>query len=150
MIDSEAESKYIVYKIGEELYASPLLSVREVIEYQKPKFIPNMVNYFSGVINVRGTIVGVVDFRAKFNLPNKVDRKTSLLLCDSTEGPVAALVDSVESVIEILENDLEKNPPVKTQIEKTYMIGVAKYKDKLITVIDILKSLSEEHLKIAV
>jgi purine-binding chemotaxis protein CheW len=147
MTTLEDDSKYLVYKIGDEFYASPLLSVREVMEYQKPKFIPNMVKHFTGVINVRGSIVGVVDFRIKFNLPQKNSPRTSMLLCDTEEGPVAALVDSVDFVVDLTQNEIDLKPPIRTQIGTNYLIGVAKKGDKLITLIDILKSLTEEHLK---
>lgn len=66
MNENESENKFLVFSVGEELYASPLLSIREVLEFQPPKPMPNMVHYFTGVINVRGAIVGVIDLRTKF------------------------------------------------------------------------------------
>ncbi len=141
--------KYLIYKIGEEVYGSPLLSIREVLEYQAPKFMPNMVDYFTGVINVRGGIVGVIDLRLKFKLIEKnKNSQTALLLCDTDRGLIAAVVDAVESVQLIEEKDLEKEPPIQSKIDKSFLIGVARNKDRLITIVDIHKSISFEELKV--
>lgn len=141
--------KYLIYKVGSELYASPLLSIREVIEYQKPKFMPNMVDYFSGVVNVRGVIVGVVDLRDKFHCNNEIKSRTAMLLCDSDRGPLASVVDSVESVIELNEENFDRNPPVKSNVDQSYLLGVAKFNQGLVTVIDLLSIVKEEQLKSA-
>ena len=143
------EEKYLVYAICNELYGSPLLSVREVLEYQKPKFMPNMAKHFSGVVNVRGAIVGVVDLRTKFGSTADVNRKTSMLLCDTETGPIAAVVDHVDCVVAFGDSDLERKPPVQSKIDQSYLLGVAKMKEKLVTIIDLNKSLSEENLKAA-
>ncbi|OFZ19495.1 MAG: hypothetical protein A2Z20_02910 [Bdellovibrionales bacterium RBG_16_40_8] len=143
------EIRFIIYKIGEELYGSPLLSVREVLEFQKPKYMPNMVKYFSGVINVRGVIVGVVDMRVKFGFSEDISRKTAMLLCDTDNGLVAAIVDSVECVLQITAEELDKNPPIKSRIARDYLIGVAKIKGDLITIVDLHKSLANDELKAA-
>lgn len=141
--------KYIVYKVGNETYASPLLSIREVIEYQKPKHMPNMVSYFTGVINVRGVIVGVVDLREKFICPSEIHPRTAMLLCDTDRGPLASVVDSVQSVIELNDENFDRNPPVKSKVDQGYLLGVAKTSLGLVTVVDIFKLVKEEQLKAA-
>lgn len=146
---TENDSKYLIFRIGNELYSSPLLSIREVLEYQKPKPMPNMVSYFAGVINVRGTIVGVVDLRAKFEVENKINAKTAMLLCDTERGSIAAIVDTVDSVQEFKPDSLERKPAIKSKIAQDYLIGVAKSGTDLITVIDLHKSLTDEEFKVA-
>ncbi|HEY8271132.1 MAG TPA: chemotaxis protein CheW [Pseudobdellovibrionaceae bacterium] len=146
---NENDYKYLVYKIGNELYSSPLLSVREVLEYQNPKYMPNMVHHFSGVINVRGAIVGVLDLRLKFGLPNPVGPKTSILLCDTGRGLIAAVVDSVECVQEFAETDVDRKPVVMSKVKQEYLAGVAKSKEQLVTILDLHKFLTEEELKAA-
>ncbi|MGZ3771201.1 MAG: chemotaxis protein CheW [Bdellovibrio sp.] len=146
---NENDHKHLVYKIGAELYSSPLLSVREVLEYQNPKYMPNMVSHFSGVINVRGSIVGVIDLRLKFGLSNQVGPKTSILLCDTERGSIAAVVDSVECVQQFHENDIDTKPPILSKVKQEYLVGVAKSKEQLITIVDLHKFLTEEELKAA-
>ena len=146
---SENDSKYLIYNIGDEKYGSPLLSIREVLEYQKPKFMPNMVASFSGVINVRGAIVGVVDLRNRFSIANSVGPKTAMLLCDTEKGAVVAVVDLVESVVEFEGGNIEIKPPIKSRVEQKYLIGVAKRDEELVTILDLHKLLNEEEYKAA-
>ncbi len=146
---NENDSKFLIFKVGESLYSSPLLSVREVLEYQKPKPMPNMVHYFAGVINVRGAIVGVIDLRIKFGMQSTVDSKTAMLLCDTDRGSIAAIVDCVECVQELTEENIERKPAIKSKVSQEYLIGVAKRANDLVTVIDLHKSLTDEEYKIA-
>jgi purine-binding chemotaxis protein CheW len=138
--------RYLIFKVGEETYATPLLTVREVVGYQLPKVMPNMQNYFSGVINIRGNIVGVVDLRIKFVVDPKVTPKTAMLVCDTDGGPIAAVVDQVSAVIGLGAGDIEKNPPVLSKIPTEYLEGVAKIKNELATVVNLLKTLSADPL----
>ncbi|MDH4468960.1 MAG: chemotaxis protein CheW [Bacteriovoracaceae bacterium] len=141
--------KFLVFYVGGVQYGAPLLTVREVLEYQQPKPMPNMVNYFVGVINVRGAIVGVVDLRSKFGCQEKFDKKTAMLLCDTDKGAIAAIVDYVDSVVHLKQEDVDHHPPVQSKIGHEYLLGVAKNKDSLITIVDLFKSLCDEKLKIA-
>lgn len=143
------EMKYLVFSIGGDFYCSPLLSIREVLEFQQPKIMPNMVNYFSGVINVRGAIVGVLDMRTKFGLTSKNSSKTPLLLCDTDKGAIAAIVDSVDRVQEFTEEEIERKPPVQSRVKQDYLLGVAKSKEQLITIVDLHKLLTEVELKVS-
>jgi purine-binding chemotaxis protein CheW len=140
------EDRFLLFWVGSELYGTPLLDVREVVEYQEPKFMPNMVGHFAGVINIRGSIVGVADLRKKFNQKTEVNRFTAFLVCDTEQGPLAATVDRVESVVSIPSQDLEQKPPVVTHVDTSYLLGIAKIKDRLATIIQLQKTMSEDHL----
>ncbi len=146
---TENELKYLIFRIEDELYGSPLLSIREVLEYQKPKHMPNMVHYFSGVINVRGAIVGVIDLRLKMNCPNNNTNRTAMLLCDTERGTIAAIVDSVDCVHEFHENEIEKKPAIQSKMPLDYLIGVAKKENQLITIVDLHNLMTQEELKAA-
>lgn len=143
---NEEQNRYLVFTIGGESYGTPLLAVREVVEYQKPKFMPNMADHFSGVINIRGSIVGVVDLRSKFRVTTEKENNQSLLICDTEQGPIAAVVDKVEAVVGLDDEAIEKNPPIQSKVQQEHLIGVAKYKDQLVTVIDLLKTLSTDKI----
>ena len=147
--EKENENKYLVFKIGGGIYASPLLSIREVLEYQSPKFMPNMSPHFVGVINVRGSIVGVTDLRLKLSVPSEILPRTALLLCDTERGSMAAIVDCVESVAEFNSESLDRSPPVNTKTEVKYLLGVAKANDLLITVVDLHRLLNEDEYRAA-
>ncbi len=144
---NDHEMKYLIYRIGDGLFASPLLSIREVLEYQKPKVMPNMVPSFAGVINVRGAIVGVQDLRIKFNVSQEINPKTALLLCDTEKGTVSAVVDLVECVYKFEDSEIDKKPPVQAKVAQKYLLGVAKRGSDLVTIIDLHQSLNEEEMR---
>jgi purine-binding chemotaxis protein CheW len=149
MSTTDSENRYLIFRIGGEHFACPLLSVREVLEYQKPKHMPNMVHYFPGVINVRGSIVGVVDLRTKFGASAAVEPRTAMLLCDTDRGALAAIVDRVESVRQIPPEKIDHDPSLVSKIDARYLLGVATTDDGLITVVDLHQSIIEEQLKTA-
>ena len=146
---NENEKKHLIFKIGDELFGSPLLSIREVLEYQKPKAMPNMKSSFSGVINVRGAIVGVVDLRLQFGFPAENTTRTAMLLCDTDRGAIAAIVDRAENVVEFNDNDVDRQPAIVPRFKTDYLMGVARRDEKLITLIDLHRSLTEEEFKAA-
>lgn len=146
-----ADSRYLLYRIGTELYGTPLLRVREVVEYMTPKIMPNMASHFMGVINIRGSIVGVVDLRIKLGLPAETAKgKQALLVCETPSGALGALVDRIDSVILIPESQIDTQPPIATKFANTSLIGVAKLPTGLITLINLDLALTDDQLAKAV
>lgn len=136
--------KFLLFKLNEELYATPLLAVKQVVENQNVKTIPNTAPYFLGLINYRGQIMGLVDLKKRFKMPDNVDTKKTFLIFESESGPIAAQVDHVEAVISIDDNKIEKNPNIKSDVPSHYMIGVAQFNDNMVTVIDLNRSFTAE------
>lgn len=138
------ESRYLVFRLGTEIYGTPLLGIRELLQPQKPKAIPNTVSHFKGLINVRGQVIGVVDLRARFDYPT-IDSSTVVYLLFETEtGPLAAIVDKVEAVIKVDETLLQKKPNIRTQVPVEFLIGATSHNGQLITLIDFNLTLSKE------
>jgi purine-binding chemotaxis protein CheW len=142
----EEEGRYLLFKLGNELYGSPLLGIREVVEPQETKPIPNTSKYFVGVINIRGKIVGVVDLRTKLTIDEIETKEMALLVFDTEAGPMAGLVDKVEAVVRISSSEIEKKPSVKTTVPIDFMIGIAKEAERLITLIDLNRMLGADEL----
>ena len=138
------EEKYLLFRLGSELYGTPLLGVREVVEPQGVKQIPNTVSYFKGVINIRGQIVGLVDLRVRFGYGAEKGPSQALLVFETETGPIAAIVDSVEAVVKIDEGGIERNPNIKCQVPTEFLIGIANYLGQLVTLIDLNRTLSAE------
>ena len=143
---NKESDRYLLFDVGGETYGAPLLTIREVVEYQKPKFIPNMDSLFSGVINIRGAIVGVLDLRGKFQAQSQYTPQTALLVCDTEQGPIAAVVDQVSAVVGLDEGEIEKHAAIKVPIDQDFVVGIAKHNGKLITLINLLGVLSAEKL----
>lgn len=140
------ENRYLLFYVGKDLYGVPLLDVKEVIEYQQPKPVPNMVSHFSGVINLRGAIVGVLDLRKKFSVPFDHSRTTPMLICETSQGLLAAVIDHVDSVSVISSECIDLKPPVQTKVKLDYLVGIARIAESLVCIIELKKLISDEVL----
>ncbi|MFK8136967.1 MAG: chemotaxis protein CheW [Bdellovibrionales bacterium] len=139
------DARYLLFRVGEELYGTPLLGVREVVEPQACKKMPNTVPYFKGLINIRGEIVGVIDLRIRFS-QSAEDEGAALIVFDTDAGAVGALVDQVDSVLAITEDIIDKNPNVGSMVPVEFLVGIAKLEDKLVSLVDLNKTLGNEEL----
>ena len=134
--DSEKDA-YLVFTLHDGLYATPLLDVREVVEFKSPKALPNTKPAFLGVINIRGEIIGVIDLSVRLGGPAVQGTRLSLLVISSNDGAISALVDEVQSVVQIEPSKIEKYS--KGQHEGDSGYGVARLDDRLVTIIDLKK-----------
>ena len=144
----QPDDRCLVFRLGDELYATPLLQVREVVGYLAPKAVPNSHDSFLGVINIRGEIVGVIDLRVKLGHAATVNERTCLLVFEVDDGVLAAVVDSVESVTKMADDQIDRQPKIKSKINLNYMLSIAKSKGGLVTIIDMQKVLDSEDILI--
>ena len=143
----DSSDKFIVFQMGDELFAASLVEVREVIEHQLPKPIPNMATYFKGVINIRGEIVGVIDLRERLGIRNGQSPLCQLVF-ETDAGPLAAIVDRVHSVIVSNLGELERRPSVAQGSDRAYFLGVGKVDEKIVTFISLPKIVSNESMAV--
>ena len=142
---SDDESKYLLFRLGIDLYGTPLLGVREVIQPLTPKAIPNTAPYFMGLINLRGQVVGVVDLRVRFEYFSDWESyNQAYLIFDTDIGPIAGIVDKVEAVVRIDDSAMQKTPNIRSQVPMEFLIGAATFQERIVTLIDLNKTLSNE------
>lgn len=146
VIDDEDHHKYVVFKIGDEIYASPLLSVREVVEVQAIKKIPNTIPAFVGVCNLRGQIVGILDLNLRFGLDRSPDVRPVLLVFELDSGALAALVDQIVAV-EVLEtHQIDYQANIVSAVPIQFVRGIAMKRGMMITIIDLRALLSADEV----
>lgn len=138
------ELRYLLFRVGADAYATPLLGVREVLETQIAKPIPNTAPHFKGLINVRGQIIGVVDLRVRFNYPEISGSTNALMLFETETGPIGAIVDRVEAVVKIDHTQVQAKPNIRSQIPVEFLLGATNYDGCLVTLIDLNKTLSHD------
>jgi purine-binding chemotaxis protein CheW len=147
----ESESRFLIFGLADLLFAVPLLQIRELVEYQVPKPLPNTHPYCIGAINLRGEIVGIIDLRIRFALPTAPLHRAALMVCESDHGSVAALVERVVCVAPIDAAQIEKNTNVTPKEAPAYVLGVARRGDDLVNIIDLQRLLeSDEWIPTAV
>jgi purine-binding chemotaxis protein CheW len=146
-IIQDDDARFLLFKLGGELYGTPLLGIREVVEPQEPKPIPNTAPFFSGVINLRGQVLGVVDLRKRFGVEAAKHQRMALMVFETDSGPLAALVDEIECVVHFDPKAIETKPIVRSNVRSDYFLGIGNQEGRLVSLIDLNKMLGGEDLK---
>ncbi|MCX6119800.1 MAG: chemotaxis protein CheW, partial [Proteobacteria bacterium] len=144
--ESNDDNKYIVFSLNGELYGTRLLDVREVVEPVYTKSVPNTVSFFHGVCNLRGQIIGVIGLRERFGIETDPTKTAILMVFDTESGAIAAKADRIENVSVIDPINIERNPNIVTNIPHRYIVGIAKFENRLITLIDLKSVLTFEEI----
>lgn len=142
--DAGENGRYLIFSLGGELYASPLVLIKEVIKLAEINPVPYMVAHFRGVINLRGQIVGVVDLRQKFQVKSHDTNKGLILIVEHDGLAIGAIVDDVNAVASFEAQSIDRNPALQTKIPLAFMKGIGKHGDRLVNIIDIAGSLTSE------
>ncbi len=135
--------KYLTFTLHEESYGIPVLKIREIIRHMQTTAVPQMPSYVRGVINLRGKIVPVVDLRTKFGLPDQSTTDQTCIVVVEVTRPdgrlmqMGLVVDTVEEVANIGAGDIEPAPDFGTQVDTAYILGMAKVKGRVKTLLDI-------------
>ena len=150
-VQGKRSEKHLLFSLSEESYGVSLSVVKEVIALTNITKIPNVPKYFYGLINLRGTIISVIDMRIKLNLAQAdfESEKTCIIIVNIDEFTLGFIVDDISSVVNLHEDQIENNIQVDTSVNKEYVCGVARQKDQnLILLLDIEKVLNIEELKL--
>ncbi len=138
---------FIIFSLGGELYGTPLLSTREVIKFRDIKPTPYMVPHFKGVINLRGQIISVIDLRTKFAIQPGCTGQGLILIVEHAHGLLGAVVDDLVSVERIQKDLIDQETMVETKVPTDFFLGIAKLRDRLVSMVDIAGCMSSEDLR---
>ncbi len=150
-VDSIA-GKYLTVVLDNEAYGIAVLKVREIIRMQKITPVPQMPEYVKGVINLRGRVIPVVDLRAKFGLTAVFTERTCIVVVqvDALSGKpmqMGLIVDSVEDVLNVAADMIEPAPSFGAAINTSYLLGMAKAKGEVKTLLDINRVVATDTLR---
>ena len=146
---SKAASKYLTVTLDNESYGIAVLKVREIIRLQKITPIPQMPDFVKGVINLRGRVIPIVDLRLKFGLKAEIAERTCIVvvqvnLPSGQNVQMGLVVDSVEEVVTLGAEEIEPTPEFGTKIDTSYLLGMAKVKGAVKTLLDIDRVVAPE------
>jgi purine-binding chemotaxis protein CheW len=149
--DPSGTTQYLTYKLGEEVFALDIGRVREVLDFTTITKVPRTPEFMRGVINLRGTVVPVVDLRIKFGMPKT--EKTVDACVIITEVTVngettilGALADSVQAVMDLDADSIEPPAKIGTTVYTEFVKGMGKNNERFIIILDIDKVFSHEEL----
>lgn len=134
--------KYLTVVLDNEAYGIAVLKVREIIRVQKITPVPQMPDFVKGVINLRGRVIPIVDLRVKFGLKAEFGERTCIVvvqvrLANEQIVQMGLIVDSVEEVVNLPGEEIEPTPEFGARIDTTYLLGMAKVKGQVKTLLDI-------------
>jgi purine-binding chemotaxis protein CheW len=146
---STLAGKYLTVVLDNEAYGIAVLKVREIIRMQKITPVPQMPGFVKGVINLRGRVIPVVDLRVKFGLKAEFAERTCIVVVQvklPTEQVVqmGLIVDSVEEVVTLTKEEIEPTPDFGTKVDTSYLLGMAKVKGQVKTLLDIDRVVAPE------
>ena len=131
-------SQYLTFRLAQEEYGVEILKVQEIKGYSAITPIPNTPAYLKGVMNLRGTIVPVVDLRAKFAMAQADYNQFTVIIVLTVGTKVMGLiVDAVSDVLNIPKADVQPTPDFGAQVDARFINGMAKAGDKLVVLLDI-------------
>jgi purine-binding chemotaxis protein CheW len=135
--------QYLTFRLNQEVFAVEVFRVREVLDVVNITGVPNAPSYMRGMINVRGSVVPVMDTRQKFGMgavEATLDTRIIILEVKDLDGEIivmGALADSVHEVTELNADDVESAPRLGTSWNTDFIAGIAKRNDQFIVILDI-------------
>lgn len=140
--ENSLAERYLCFTLGQEEFAIPLLSVREVIAIPEITPVPQTPPHFLGIMNLRGQVISVMDMRAKLGIKASGTAETSVVICDISPNPVGVVVDSINAVVKPLPSEMSEKPEVQSSRNTEYIEGVFRQKNKLVLILNISKTLN--------
>ncbi|HRE05971.1 MAG TPA: chemotaxis protein CheW [Opitutaceae bacterium] len=146
---TQSAGKYLTVSLENESYGIAVLKVREIIRMQKITPVPQMPEFVRGVLNLRGRVIPVVDLRVKFGLKAEFADRTCIVVVQ-VKLPTGQLVqmglivDSVEEVVNLSGSEIEPTPDFGARIDTGYILGMAKVKGQVKTLLDIDRVVAPE------
>lgn len=144
-------NSYLSFKLGGETFAANVGKVLNILEMTEITKVPKAPEYMKGVINLRGTVLPVVDTRIKFNMPaTEYTNNTCILVMevdvDDEHVQVGGLVDAVQAVIEIEQEDILPPPSIGSKYRSEFISGMAKIDDKFIMLLNMDRVFSSDEI----
>lgn len=140
--------EYLVFRLGNEEYGIDILKVQEIRGCDRLTRIPNAPSFISGVTNLRGVIVPIIDLRVRFELPNPThDDNTVVIVLNLNERVVGIVVDGVVDVLSMDVEQIKPTPDVESVLSGRYLLGLGVLDERMIILVNIEMLLSREEME---
>jgi purine-binding chemotaxis protein CheW len=147
-LSSREEMQMLTFSLDNVLYGVDVSQVREVKNYEAVTPVPYAPVYLRGVTNLRGEVIPVLDLRKRFGMTNEKNENTNIMIIVQDKHPVGIMVDSVMEVLTLQKKEIESNSDSLIIDKSEAVLGVAKHDKDLIILLDLLKVISKDALKI--
>jgi purine-binding chemotaxis protein CheW len=141
------EKQYLTFTLNQELFAVVIHNIKEIIEYAGVTEVPLMPSFMHGVINMRGSVVPVIDLTVRFGKGrSQIGRRSCVVILEVFFGgeyhDMGVLVDAVNEVIEIAATQIEPAPEFGAKVRSEFIAGIGKINEKFVIILDVNHVLS--------
>lgn len=144
---AQSSHQFLTFLLQEREYGLELFRIQEICGYAPITAIPNLPPHVRGVMNLRGTVLPVIDLRMKFRLPEvEYTKFTVIVIAMIEQKTVGLLVDAVSDVLQVKEEDLRAAPDFGEAVDTDFINGVFQTKDHLAVALNLEKLLTENEL----
>jgi purine-binding chemotaxis protein CheW len=141
----KSASTFLTFQVGEHTYATPLMSIQEIIEVPAFKPVPRTAPYLAGVFNLRGDVSGLIDLSKRLGYSEQsATSQKAVLVFQTQHGPLGAIVDTVCRVMEVGEQEIKVRSGVKARIAEKYLGGFIELQSELIVLINLQQLLNDD------
>lgn len=142
-------TEFLTFTLGSEEYGLDILKVQEIRGYDAVTSIANTPAFIKGVINLRGTIVPIVDMRIKFNLENVTyDQLTVVIILNLQSRVVGMVVDGVSDVIALTPEQIKEAPQFGATLDTRYLMGLGTVDERMLILVDIEKLMNSRDMEL--
>ncbi|HQU29111.1 MAG: chemotaxis protein CheW [Nitrospirales bacterium] len=146
---SSEDQQYLTFNLAEEYYGVDILKVQEIKGYTTVTRIPNTPDYLKGVLNLRGTIVPIVDLRMKFGMGTTEPTPFTVVVVVNVRNRVMGfLVDAVSDVLDLNAKQIQPPPELGSAVDINFVAGIGNANDRLVTLLDIDRVLTDEEVAV--
>ncbi len=148
---SSEDQQYLTFNLADEYYGVDILKVQEIKGYTTVTRIPNTPDYLKGVLNLRGTIVPIVDLRMKFGMGTTDPTPFTVMVVVNVRNRIMGfMVDAVSDVLDLNARNIQPPPELGSAVDITFVAGIGNANDRLVTLLDIDRVLTEDEVKTVV
>lgn len=145
--ESGNRHRYLSFFVKDEQYGIDISHINEIIAMMKITHVPRTPPFVEGVVNLRGSIIPIVDIRVKFGIEKKEhDMNTAIIINEVSGVNIGFIVDRVEDVLTFGENDLNEPPKFGSHIDTSFIQSVAEVGSDVILILDMEKIFEDDEL----
>ena len=153
MVETQDSNQFLTFMLSGETYGINILGIKEIIEYGNLTPVPMMPDFIAGVINLRGSVVPIVNLKLRFgDNASEIGKRTSIVILEVGDNErkteIGIIVDIVNEVIELTGSDIEPAPSFGSRIRADFIKGMGKIDEQFLILLDVEHVLSIEELSI--
>lgn len=146
-------TQYLTFRLGDELFGVDVGKAREVLDYTEVTHVPQMPDYMLGVINLRGSVVPVINLRRKFGMRNVEQTIDTCIIVIEIEVDgdvivVGTLADAVQEVLDLNAAQIEPPPRLGTRLNTEFIKGMGNIDDQFLIILDIDRVFTAEEIAV--